>query len=346
MNGRLTAPLLVLAACAGHPRSVYVPGGTGLPVSARRVYRHAVAAARHGEGARARQILDRLCTHHPLRLGFHLFRLRVAKERDGGEAAARLYEPAPPGMHAERARVLAGLARLDEADLAPRRELFLFAISQEPGEPLWLVGLAGVDLQLADRVGRRAQRERELGSVDRAASSLVETRRIFDRIEVHLNRALDLDPDLAEAHLLLGYLATRRADLSVRFEEADDWRHRAEQEYRRAIALDPESLEAHFNLAENHLYFDLSDDAISELTLASRLAPKEARVWRGLGLARYKAGHLDRATKAYRRAIELDPLDADVRVALADCLRRSGRGERATDQLLQARRDAAGDPNL
>ena len=176
-----SAAFLLLAACAGMPTSHYVPQGEGLPASTRRSYRRALASARHGDLTRARRILDALCTHHPLRLAFHLERLRVVKQAEGAEAAAHLYEPPPPGVDPERARILASLAQVGDDRLQERRELLEFAASHEPREALWLVGLSDVELSIADRVAARGRLERELGQVDRAAASLAEAHSILER---------------------------------------------------------------------------------------------------------------------------------------------------------------------
>lgn len=340
------AAFVLLAACAGMPTSHYVPQGEGLPSSARRSYRRALSAARHGDLARARRILDGLCTHHPLRLAFHLERLRVVKQAESAEAAAHLYEPPPPGVDPERARILASLARLGDDRLQERRELLQFAASYEAREALWLVGLSDVDLRIADRVAARGRLERDLGQVDRAAASLAEAQSIFERVHKHLQAVLELDSELAEAYLALGILATRRADLATSFDAADDWRRRAEEHYRKALSLDPRSLPGRINLAENLLYFEMYDDAIQQLRWAADLAPPQILVWRNLGLAYYKAGRLGDAEKSYRTALSLQPHNAAIRVALADCLRRQQDADEATAELFRAREDVGDDDAL
>jgi len=122
-----------------------------------------------------------------------------------------------------------------------------------------------------------------------------------------VNRALELSPDLASAHVAHGYLL-----LTADF----DW-HGAEAEYHRALTLSPNDGLAKFNLGLVLATFGEVDRAI-ELTrqaLATEPLQSTSYTW----LATYLSGvhRLDEAERAIRRAIELQPTTTGYHAVLA-----------------------------
>jgi len=345
---RRIAPLLVLlfAACASTPKSEYVPGGTSLPGKAKREYRRALDLERAGDSERALALLGDLCTRYPLMLGIHLRRLRLALDTEGVEAAVALYEPPPPGVDPERAAVLVALARTPDDDIAARTAILESATARLPENALWRLALADVRLTAHDIAAARAKREGELGNVQAAAVSAEEAARLLEEARQDAETALQYDPDLMEAHLMLGFLYTRKADLEPKREDADAPRRTAEYHYTQAIAKDPACLSARLNLAENYLYFGNYKDAAKQLEVALRLAPKEPIAWNNLGYTYYSLGYLDDAVTAYGESLRLDPSNARVRTALADGLRRLDKPEEAVTELIRARKDAGDDREL
>ncbi len=343
---RALALVLLAGACSSAPRSGYVPGGEALPARPRADYRRAVAkeCARDPEGALV--ILDELSLTYPLDLGIHLHRLRLARSVHGAEAAAALYEPAPPGVDPERAAVLVALARTPEEDVSARMAILESAAAREPSNPFWRLALADVRLATHDVVVRRAEEQRSLGRVQESAQSYIEAARLAEEARQDAETALQYDPGLAEAHLLLGFLWTRKADLLPQRERRDELRNAADHHYREALKLDPANLAARINLAENLLHFGRYSDANDELEIALRLAPEEPLVWNNLGYCAYCTGRLDKAVRCYEEALRLEPRNARIRTALADALRRLGRSAEAVKELERARRDAVGDRAL
>lgn len=323
-----------------------MPGGTDLPLEARLRFREALALERGGEPEAALDALGRLCAAYPLRLGLHLYRLRLAKTVHGGRYAARLYEPVPPGVHPERAAFLVKLATLPEEDVAERQGLLEAATAFEPTEPFWRLGLADVRLTAYDIVVGRAERQRSLGEVQAAAESEVEAKRVLEGARQEAETALQHDPKFKEAHVLLGYIHTRRSETETDYEQRDEERNVAMFHYREAKGLDPECVVTRLNLAENLLYFDRYGEAARELKVAVELAPREARAWNNLGVTYYATGRLDQAVTSYRTALELKPDDPRVRTALADCLRRQGKEADAVTELERARGDAGDDKEM
>jgi tetratricopeptide (TPR) repeat protein len=101
---------------------------------------------------------------------------------------------------------LAGLAlRTEHADLA--RSLFIRAAKQDPQSPAAAAGLG--ELALAENRKHDAQREfeRAVSMGYRAADTYFQLA-MLNNDDALLNKALDVDPNFAEAHFLLGVHAT------------------------------------------------------------------------------------------------------------------------------------------
>jgi tetratricopeptide (TPR) repeat protein len=110
-------------------------------------------------------------------------------------------------------------------------------------------------------------------------------------------RALELDPELAEAHASLGFLR--------RFFEWD-WEG-SESAFRRALALSPGYATAH--RWYGHLLSGLGrhDQAISELDQALELDPLSPILHTAAGDARFYARRYEEAMACYQRALAMDP---------------------------------------
>jgi tetratricopeptide (TPR) repeat protein len=339
-------PLLLLVACAAPPKSEYVPGGAGLPARARSDYRRAVNRERQGDVDGSLAILGELSSRFPLRLGIHLHRLRLVLLYRGVDAAVALYDPPPPGVDPARADILVRLARAPEKGVPERMTILESATALEPMNPFWRLALAHVLLSAHDIVVERAEHERALGRVQASAESYLEASHIVEEARQEAETALQYDDSLKEAHLLLGFLWTRKADLAGDRESSDPPRHTAEYHYRKALELDPASLTGHLNLAENLIYFDRYKEAAGHLKAAVLLAPLEPMAWNNLAYAYHSLGKVDKSVSCYRKAMELDPHNARVRTALSDGLRRLDQADEALRELERARQDAGEDREL
>ena len=339
--------LLIVASCSQAPRDEgYVPGGRDLPESAHEAYREALLHEWQGERAEALRIQERLARRYPLRLAIHLRRLRLARELEGVEKSAAFYEPPPPGMDAERAEILATLARIPPEETAKQREVLVFAAQREPTEPWWRLALADVDLSSHEAVSARADRERELGRVEASENLVREAREDLDRARDDAREALRLDEGIAEGETLLGYIYSRRADLADGIEERDRWRRLAGEHYARALALDPADLPALLNAAENSIYFDRFEDAAKLLQQAVELAPRASLAWVNLGYAYYAGGRLKEAKACYEEALRLQPDNARLRTAYADTLRSLKETDDAVRELERALEQVGEDRDL
>jgi TolB-like protein/DNA-binding winged helix-turn-helix (wHTH) protein/Flp pilus assembly protein TadD len=110
-------------------------------------------------------------------------------------------------------------------------------------------------------------------------------------------RALEIDPDLPEAHIALGWIS---------FSYDWDW-SAAERELRRAIELSPTNSNAHRAYA--HLLSNLGrhDEAIAEARRARELDPLMLIANALEGQFLFYAGRDGEAESRYRKTLELDP---------------------------------------
>jgi TolB-like protein/Tfp pilus assembly protein PilF len=116
------------------------------------------------------------------------------------------------------------------------------------------------------------------------------------RIRAAAERALELDPDLTEAHAALGAaLMSER-----RFGEA-------EAELQRAIELSPSSAYAHFKYSHLLSHTSRHAEALAEAREAVELDPLSPLLAMSLAWTHYLARDYPAAIAACRRALELDP---------------------------------------
>jgi TolB-like protein len=110
-------------------------------------------------------------------------------------------------------------------------------------------------------------------------------------------KALQLDPDIAEAHVALGNVLTM-----FDFNQAA-----ADREFKRAIELSPGSSEPHRAYATYLANVGRSNEAISEVKLAHQLDPLSFWVSRDVGRILYECRRYDEALEALREASEMNP---------------------------------------
>src|SRR5207249_2991026 len=109
----------------------------------------------------------------------------------------------------------------------------------------------------------------------------------LERARVAAEKALRLDPNLAEAH---------QAQARLLWGPAYHFFHeRAIQEDRRALSLDSNMDRAHQHLGNVYLHIGLLDEAIVELQRALAISPREDNALRRIAEARAYQGHYDDA---------------------------------------------------
>jgi serine/threonine protein kinase/Tfp pilus assembly protein PilF len=202
------------------------------------------------------------------------------------------------------------------------RQMFDKAIALDPNYALAYAGLA---LCYAELFGRFDARDFNLRQAEAASS-----------------KALELDPDLAEAHLARGMAVS----LSKRFEEARD-------EFERAIALDPKSFDALVWYGRNELSHGHYQQAISLFERASKVRPDDYLPGKFIAQALRSLGREDECLEVCRRHIvlverflDLHPEDSRALMTAAALYASVGDPEHATDYANRAMAVDPDDPRM
>jgi Flp pilus assembly protein TadD len=142
-----------------------------------------------------------------------------------------------------------------------------------------------------------------------------------DAVE-YLEKAVQLAPAFYEAHNQLG-VAYRQAG---RFEDA-------EREFLKAHELNAAGVQPLVNLTTLYLEENDSVSAVRVGEQAVRANSRSAPAFFTLGVALYKAAQLDRAEAALKRALDLAPKMANVRLMLANVYMKLRRYDNTLEQL-------------
>ena len=170
----------------------------------------------------------------------------------------------------------------------------------------WRAGSAGLVLALGCLGGCAAGGDGggavPAPAADRAAAYLDLARGYLQgekpaRAREPLLRALELDPERVEAHVLAGVLYEREGEFEV-----------AERHFRAALALDPADAQALNNYGAFLYGRARFRDALGPLRRASGITGYRlrAQAFENLGLTELALGRADAARRAFERALELD----------------------------------------
>jgi serine/threonine-protein kinase len=165
-----------------------------------------------------------------------------------------------------------------QAEMDKSVDLFQQAVARAPGYSLAHAGLAEVYTRQAYL--RASGRTEALGKARTAAI-----------------RALELDPNLAEAHTALG-------DIHWYFDW--DWAA-AEAEYRRGLALSPGSEAVHESYGAFLYAMGRLDEGLVESREAARLDPLSVDPFHDIAINALLRGDYQQAAAGFRRTIEIDP---------------------------------------
>lgn len=119
---------------------------------------------------------------------------------------------------------------------------------------------------------------------------------VFPKAQAAANKAMALDPTLAEAYVALG---------QVKSAYEWDWRG-AEEQFQRGLALNSNDPNLHHWRSLNLMALGRLDDARAAMQRAFELDPLLLITNVNLGRVDYYAGRYDQAIEQYRRALELD----------------------------------------
>jgi DNA-binding winged helix-turn-helix (wHTH) protein/tetratricopeptide (TPR) repeat protein len=116
------------------------------------------------------------------------------------------------------------------------------------------------------------------------------------KVKELVNKALELDPNLAEAYVSRGFVSG-----------VYDWDPLAsEKDYLRAIELEPSNEAAHWLYALNLSNRGRFDDALAEIEIARTIEPAATMHMWHRGQILYSARRYDEAIKQWQQAIDLD----------------------------------------
>jgi protein O-GlcNAc transferase len=158
----------------------------------------------------------------------------------------------------------------------------------------------------------------------------------YARALIEAERAIALEPDLAEAHTQRGWALENLG--SMRLSEA-------REAYETALELDRRDLWAALGLATVLTRFGELDAAAELYRLVVTEAPSrieaEPDLGEALGWAQYRVGMYSVAVQTLRRSAERDPSDVAVRLDLSLVLLVEGFRDEALDELRSAIDDAS-----
>jgi arylsulfatase A-like enzyme/Flp pilus assembly protein TadD len=138
-------------------------------------------------------------------------------------------------------------------------------------------------------------------------------------------RALELSPDLASAHHLLGAIHNRRGEVRA-----------AIAEYRRALALDPAAATTLGNLAILLEARGETDEALSLYLRAAEADPENPRPLISAAWIHFKRQELQEAARLLRRAAAESPKSPAPLTALAQVLEKAGDRDGAVEAMKEA----------
>jgi TolB-like protein/Flp pilus assembly protein TadD len=145
---------------------------------------------------------------------------------------------------------------------------------------------------------------------------------IMEKVIGFSRRAIELDPNYAEAWAVLGIAEALKYFFP---DHSDAQLKRAQTAAENALRLAPGSADGH-NAMGQFYYYCLQDydRALSELEIAHERAPNDGNILFAIALVNRRQGKLDESIEVQQQATKLDPLNEDIWVNLA----RSYRGAR------------------
>jgi Flp pilus assembly protein TadD len=153
-----------------------------------------------------------------------------------------------------------------------------------------------------------------------------------------IRRAIERDPDLAEAHTNLGILLARGGEFG-----------KAEASFREAIRLEPASSDPRVNLANVLMPAGRVAEAEGELQAALRRKPEDAGARYSLAMLLGRTGRYEAAERELEYCLRIDSQFADALALLGDLLLAKNRPVEAAAQyraLLKLRPTAETELNL
>lgn len=188
---------------------------------------------------------------------------------------------------------------------------------------------------------------RKGGAVDQAqARSSLEKGKLLYRNDQDseaveaFKEAINLDPNLAEAHFRLG-LAYEALDKA---EEAEKEYKKAVDSYRKYFENKDNGSdgEAHYNLAQTYAGLHQYSDAIREFRQATKIRSDDPDIYYDMGMAHTKLAQYSEAATAFSKSLEIDPENYRAQDALDEAregMKRIQAGKKHQEDLLKKEKD-------
>lgn len=164
-----------------------------------------------------------------------------------------------------------------------------------------------------------------------AGLSAIPPKEAFSKAKIAVQKALEIDDALAEAHASLAHLNMHNFDWSG-----------SEQEFHRAIELNPNYATTYHMFAFYFALMERHNEAITTIKKALELDPVSLGINTDLGVLFYFAGQYDQAIKQYHKTLEMDPGFIRAYVTLGSAYGQKGMYQEAID-MVQKAIDLSGD---
>jgi tetratricopeptide (TPR) repeat protein len=176
----------------------------------------------------------------------------------------------------------------------------------------------------ANMANANAEQASQFASITDANQALAEGNRLMDEndtlnaIEAY-RRAIELDPDLPEAHFKLGIayaLVEMQMEQEGRASETVDSKGRTSSEkqfekavdaYKKWLDKNPDDDVAHYNLGRTYNKLHKDEEAAKEFKQAVKLKPDDTEYQTELGSSLIRLAQYHEAIPPLKKAIELDP---------------------------------------
>jgi tetratricopeptide (TPR) repeat protein len=205
-----------------------------------------------------------------------------------------------------------------------------FDFDQTKDDPKDLIDFHNLNMRVMALVSQQAYDEAKVSAEElvhkrpdclvgyRHLAEIARMKKDYTGAAVYLKKAIELDPNYANAHNNLGMALALQGKLN----EAISY-------FTRAIQLDPDSASSHYNLGNAFNQQDKVDEAITHYTEAVQIKPDYSEAHNNLGLALVSQGKLDEATTHFREVVQLSPDSANAHYILARSLKDAGKAKEA-----------------
>jgi tetratricopeptide (TPR) repeat protein len=215
-------------------------------------------------------------------------------------------------------------------DTATAREFHQKAIELNPRLQEAKLGLALVEQESGDPKVAIAEIQKVLAQKESASAYFyqgvtLQQQANLKEAEISFRKALELDPNYAEARVNLGLVLNQQGKLDP-----------AINEFRQAIRINPKLAPAHFNLGVALQAQGEIKAAIASYKEAIRINPDYAEANYNLGIALKNQGKEKEAIASYKEAIRINPNYSAAYVKLGATLADQGKNDEAIAQLRKA----------